>query len=174
MQPTADMVPKECRLNQSETASCLCALVAWRFPCSLAMTRDGELIQRQYFCHHADIICHPNSSYVTTKPYETSACGCNNDTIFHKKEQFSRFLPSAYVAWQRRSLGDAAKIARWRHWWIHHFSCIKVRFCVTVHYRYHRIKYYDCIIKWCSGIACDWCASLVFKIKLKTALSLVH
>ena len=61
------------------------------------MARDGELIQTQYFCHHADTVCHPNSSYVTTKLYETSACGCNNNTIF-QNELFSRFLPSTYVA----------------------------------------------------------------------------
>ena len=78
MQPKADMVHKECGFNQSETASCLCAREAWRFRCSPAMARDGELIQRQYFCYHANTICHPNSSYVTTKLYETSACGCND------------------------------------------------------------------------------------------------
>ena len=104
------------------------ARVAWRFSGSPAMARDGELIQTQYFCHHADTICHPNSSYVTTKLYETLECGCNNNTIF-QNELFSRFLPSTYVAWQRRSLGDAAKVARWRHWWINHFSCLKFRFC---------------------------------------------
>ena len=76
-------------------------------------------------------IFHPTSSYVTTKLYETSACGCNNNTIF-QKELFSRFPPSTYVAWQRRSLGDDAKVARWRHWWIQHFSCLKCRFCVLL------------------------------------------
>ena len=72
------------------------------------MARDDELIQTQYFCHHGDTICHPNSSYVTTKLYETSACECNNNTIF-QEELFLRFLPSTYVAWQHRSLGDAGK-----------------------------------------------------------------
>ena len=71
------------------------------------MARDGELIQTQYFCHHADTICHPNSSYVT-KIYEMSARECNNNMIF-QNELFQNFLPSTYVAWQRRSLGDAAK-----------------------------------------------------------------
>ena len=130
MQPKADIVPKECGFNQSETASCLCAHKAWCFRCSPAMARDGELIQTRYFCHHAATICRPSSSYVTTKLYETSACGCNNNTIF-QNELFLRFLPSTYVAWQCRSLGDAAKVAIWRHRWIHHFSCLKVRFCVT-------------------------------------------
>ena len=130
MQLKADMVPKDYGFNQSETASCLCMRVSRRFPCSPAMARDGELIQTQYFCHHANTIFHPNSSYVTTNLYETSACGCNNNMIF-QNELFSRFLPSTYVAWQRRSLGDAAKVARWQHWWIHNFSCLTFRFCVT-------------------------------------------
>ncbi len=73
---------------------------------------------------------HPNSSYTTTKLYETLACGCNNNTIF-QNELFSRFLPSTYVAWQRRSLGDGAKVARWRHWWIRHFSCLNLLLRVT-------------------------------------------
>ena len=154
MQQKADMVPKECRFNQSETAYCLCAREAWRFRCSPTMARDGELIQTQYFCHHVDTICHPNSSSVSTKLYETSAFGCNNNTIF-QNELFLRFLPSTYVAWQRRCLGDAAKVARWRHRWIHHFSCLIFRFCVTT-----VSKYYDHIVMWCSGIACDWSASL--------------
>ena len=26
------------------------------------MARDGEVIQRQHFCHHGDTICDPNST----------------------------------------------------------------------------------------------------------------
>ena len=63
------MVPKESGFNQSETASGKCAHVASRFPCSSAMARDGEVIQRQQFCHHGFTICHPKASYVTTKLY---------------------------------------------------------------------------------------------------------
>ena len=96
MQPKADMVPKECGFNQSEAASCLCARVALRIPGSPVMARDGELIQTQYFCHHAETICHPNSSYVTQKLYETLECGCSNNTIF-QNGLFSRFLPSTYL-----------------------------------------------------------------------------
>ena len=82
------MVPKDCGFNQSETACGLCACIASRFPCLPATARDGELFQTQHFFHHGDTICRPNSSYVTTKRYETSACECNNNTIFQKK-QFS-------------------------------------------------------------------------------------
>ena len=146
MQPKADMVPKECGFNQSQTASC----------CSPAMARYGELIQTQYFCHHADPICHPNSSYVTTKLYETSACGCNNNTIFWAiqvlRNAFFWKLDPFVTLFSRKSdtpthvryvtlewphseraiftfstidvCSLAAKVAKWRHRWIHHFSCL--------------------------------------------------
>ena len=46
------------------------------------MARDGEVIQRQHFCHHGDTVCHPKSGYLTTKHHETSTCGCNNNAMF--------------------------------------------------------------------------------------------
>ena len=46
------MVPKESGFNQSETASGKCTRVVRRFPCSSVTARDGEVIQRQHFCHH--------------------------------------------------------------------------------------------------------------------------
>ena len=42
-------------------------------------------------------------------------------------------------------------VARWRHCWIHYFASLKCHFYV---------KYYDYIVKWCSGIVCKWCLSL--------------
>ena len=57
---------------------------------------DGHLIQKQHFCHHGESICHTNSSYVASKLYGTSACGCNNNTVI-LKELFSSFLPSMYA-----------------------------------------------------------------------------
>ena len=60
------------------------------------MASDGEVIQRQHFCHHGDTICHPKSGYVTTKLHGTSTCGCNNNAMF-QAELFSRFLPSSYA-----------------------------------------------------------------------------
>ena len=129
MHPKVDMIHKECGFNQSETASCLRACVSWRFWCSPAMSGDGELIQTQYFCHHASHNF-PRKRYVTTKLDKMSACECTNNTIF-QNEVFSSFLPSTYVTCQRRSICDATKVARWRHWWIHHFSCLQLRFCIT-------------------------------------------
>ena len=109
------MVFKESRFNQSETACSLCVRIKWCFPCLPA--RDSELTQTQHFCHHLDIICHPNSSYVTTKLYETSACGYKNDTVI-QRELFSRFLPSTYAGHVGHALVTHAKVARWRHYWI--------------------------------------------------------
>ena len=60
------MVPKESGLNQSVAASGVCACKAWRFPCSPAVARDGEVIQIQHFYHHGDTTCHPKSGYVTS------------------------------------------------------------------------------------------------------------
>ena len=42
------------------------------FLCSPAMARDGEIIQRQHFCHYGDTICHPRPGCVTTKLHGTS------------------------------------------------------------------------------------------------------
>ena len=36
------------------------------------MARDGEIIQRQHFCHYGDTICQTMSGYVTTKLQGTS------------------------------------------------------------------------------------------------------
>ena len=47
--------------------------------------RDGKRVQIPHSCYHVETIRHPNSSYVTTKLYGTSACGCNNNTIFSKR-----------------------------------------------------------------------------------------
>ena len=55
------MVPKESGFN-----------IVRRFVCSHARARDGEIIQRQHFCHYGDTICHPRSGYLTTKLHEMS------------------------------------------------------------------------------------------------------
>ena len=90
------MVPKESGFNQSETASCLCACRVWRFLCSPAMARNGEIIQRQHFCHYGDTICHPSSGYVTTKLHGTSTADVT--MRYFQRGLFSRLLPSPYAA----------------------------------------------------------------------------
>ena len=59
------------------------------------MTRDGEVKQRQHLYHHGDTICHPKSSYVTTKLHGTSTCRCNNNAIFSDRAIFK--LPAVHV-----------------------------------------------------------------------------
>ena len=79
------MVPKESGFNQSAAASSMCARKARRFPGSSATMRDGKLLQMPHSCHHVEMIRHRNSSYVTTKLYRMSTCGCNINTIFSKR-----------------------------------------------------------------------------------------
>ena len=83
------MVPNESGFNQSVAASSMCARKARRFPCSPAVKSEGEVIQRQHFCHHGETICHPKSGYITTKLHGTSTCGCNNNAIFSDRAIFT-------------------------------------------------------------------------------------
>ena len=78
------MVPKESGFNQSVAASGMSHAKRDVFPGSIATLRDGKLVQMPHSSHHVETIRHPNSSYVTTKLYGTSTCGCNNNTIFSK------------------------------------------------------------------------------------------
>ncbi len=125
------MVPKESGFNQSETASGWYACLAWRFPCSSATARDGEVIQRQHFCHHGGTICHPKTSYVTTKLHGTSTCGCNNNAIFSDRAIFT--FPTVAVCRPRKTgrgkaLAVGAKLARWQRRWSHYVSSLQIRF----------------------------------------------
>ena len=81
---------------------CMPRMLAWRragldHACqSDNMAKDGEIIQRQHFCHYGVTICHPKSGYVTTKLHGTSTV----DAIiirYFQTELFSRFPPSSYA-----------------------------------------------------------------------------
>ena len=128
-----------------------CAHKVWRFPCSPATARYGEVIQRQYFCHHGGTICrHPKSSYVTTKLYGTSTCGCNIVIMrYFQTEPFSRFLPSPYAGHVGRgkALAVGARVARWYRCWIHYLNAFTNSFLPK-----YRAKYYDYSVKWLSEI----------------------
>ena len=90
------MVSKESGFNQSETASALMHSHRDVFQARLpAITRYGEVKQRQHFYHHGDAICHPKSGYVTTKQHGTSTCRYNNDAVFSDRAIFK--LPVVYV-----------------------------------------------------------------------------
>ena len=145
------MVSKECEFNQSETACGFCAGIAWCFPCLPATARDGELIRMQHSCHHVDIIRHPNSSYVTTKLYGTSKCVCNNYTIFSERTIFTFPTVDIYVG-----------LAATKPWWFKmaaQFNSLFFVFNISFLPKY-LVKYYDYIVKWCSGIQCNWCVSM--------------
>ena len=65
------------------------------------------------------------------------------------------------LAWQWSGLGDACQSAKMAPLLNSlFFPCLKFRCCV---------RYYDYIVKWCSGIVCNWCVSL--DIALILALS---
>ena len=88
----------------------------------------------------------------------TSTCGCNNNTIF-QRELFSRFLASTYaggtLAWQRQSLGDVCQSRNMATLLNSLISVFKISFLPNF-----RAKYYDYIVKMCSGVACNCCVSL--------------
>ena len=150
MLPKAEMVPKECGFNQSETACGLCARIAWRFPYSPAMPRDGELIEMQHSCLHVDIIRHPNSSYVTTKLYGTSTCGCNNNTIF-SEGPISTFPTVDVCQAHWPGSGEALVIhcqgGKMAALLNSLFFVLNISFLPK-----YRVKYDGYIVKWCSGI----------------------
>ena len=76
------------------------------------------LVQMPHSCYHVETIRHHNSSYVTTKLHGTSACGCNNNTIFSKTAILT-FL-TVDVCRARQPGGGLAlimhpKVAIWRY-----------------------------------------------------------
>ena len=105
--------------------------------------RDGEHIEMQHSCHHLDIIRNPNSSYLTTKLYATSTCGCNNNTIVSERKMFT--FPTVDVCRARwPGSGEAlvihAKVEWWQHCWIHYFSCLRFPFCQTCSF-WHQVDF---------------------------------
>ena len=94
------------------------------------MGRDGEVKQRQHFYHHGDTICHPESGYVTTKLHGTSTCRRNNNAIW----------PLQSIAGGCQSSDMAALL-----------NSLSFAFANSFLPKY-RVKYYDYIVKWCSGV----------------------
>ena len=129
----------------------------------------------QYSCHHIDTIRHPNSSYVTTKLYGTSTCGSNNNTIFSERHIFTfsyrRRMPGT-LTWQLQSLGDSCQ-PKWKDVDTIEFIIFRIKFFFLPKYR---VKYYDDVVKWCSGIysvlVCiagyNYCLNFSFKQTLQS------
>ena len=120
--------------------------------------RDGKLLQMPHSCHHVETIRHPNSSYVTTKLYRTSTCGCNINTIFSKNSYFNvshrRCMPRT-LSWRLAGLAHACQSGNMAMLLTSLLFVFEISFLPK-----YRVNYYDYIIKWCFGILCNWCVSL--------------
>ena len=112
------------------------------------MESDGKVIQRQHFCHHGGTICHPKSGYVTTKLYGTSTADATIMRSF-PTELFSRFLPAPYPShiWPRQSIGGLCQSSEMAAL----LNSLSFAFTNSFLPKY-RVKYYDYIAKWWSGI----------------------
>ena len=62
------------------------------------------------------------------------------------------------VAWQRQGLGDACQSDKMATL----LNSLFLEFQIS--FLNYRVKYFDFIVKWCSRIACNWCASMDFGI----------
>ena len=90
-------------------------------------------------------MCHPKSSYVTTKLNGISTCGCNNNAIFSDSNfhvSYHRCMP-ATLNWPRQSIGSSVIAAL--------LNSLSFAFTNSFLPKY-RVKYYDYVIKWYSGI----------------------
>ena len=146
MQPKAEMVPNELESTNHIQYSGY----AWRSPYLLTTARYDKLTKMQHFCNHGYAIYDPNA---TTKLYAKSACGCNNNMPFRKTYVHVSYSRTCYPD-SGQALAMYAKVLRWRHRWIHYFSCLKCRFCLNT------VWNNTSVVKCCSGKACNWCVSL--------------
>ena len=80
MQPKADMVPKECGFNPSETAGLPKHAQSMTFS-RLACNGKGWLYKRSIFFHHADTICYPN--YIKRWNLDVTIIRSFRTTYFH-------------------------------------------------------------------------------------------
>ena len=55
---------------------------------------------------------------------------------------------------------DVCSLAAQKPWWLRKSMNSSFFVFKISPLRNYRVKYYDYIVKWCSGIACDWSASL--------------
>ena len=110
---------------------------------------DGEVKQRQFFYHHGDTICHPRSGYVTTKLHGTSTCRCKNNAIFSNSNfhvSYRCCMPATLI-WTPQSIAGGCQTSEMAALLNSLFFAFTNSFLPK-----YRVKYYDYIIKWCSGI----------------------
>ena len=115
------------------------------------MARDGEVKQRQYFCHHGDTICHPksckcNKTNCTEHLHAVlSTCRCNNNAIFSDRAIFKFPEVNINLA-AARSLGSSCQTGKMAALLNSLFFVFKIVFVPK-----YRVIHYDYIAKWCSG-----------------------
>ena len=114
------------------------------------MGRDVEVKQRQHFYHHGDTICHPKSGYVTTKLRGTSTCRRNNNAIFSDRAIFTfptgARIPATLI-WPLQSIAGGCQRSEMAAL----LNSLSFAFANSFLPKY-RVKYYDYIVKWCSGV----------------------
>ena len=120
------------------------------------MGRDGEVKQRHHFYHHGDTICHPMSGYVTTKLRGTSTCRRNNNAKFSDRAIFT--IPTGAVSQPPTLISPLQSIAGGcqSSEMAALLNSLSFAFANSFLPKY-RVKYYDYIVKWCSGVQCNWC-----------------
>ena len=86
------------------------------------MGRDGEVKQRQHFYHHGDTICHPKSG------------------------SYRRRIPATLI-WPLKSIAGGCQSSEMAAL----LNSLSFAFPNSFLPKY-RVKYYDYIVKWCSGV----------------------
>ena len=75
----------------------------------------------------------------------------------------------ATLARQRPRLGDACQNGKMATLLNSIFFVFEMLFPPN-----YRVKYYDYIVKWCSGITCNWCVSLDIAVILALPCDITH
>ena len=113
------------------------------------MGKDGEVKHRQHFYHHEDTICHTKSGYVTTKLHGTSTCRRNNNATFSDGAMFTfpTGAVSSHLIWPLQSIAGGCQSSEMAAL----LNSLSFSFANSFLPKY-RVKYYDYIVKWCSGV----------------------
>ena len=101
-------------------------------------------------------MCLSNSSYMssdtkytTTKLYGTLPNRCNDNAVIQRKTIFT--IPSpCTLTWQGSCTGDACESGNIAKLLNSLLSVVNISFLLT-----NRVKYYDYVVKWCNGAACN-------------------
>ena len=147
------MVPKESGFNQSEMASGKCALRVWQFS--------------MLACHGKGCWSYTKASFLSSRRHNlpSKVKLCNNQTVrnvymwmqqwcdlFRQSNihvSYRHRIP-ATIIWPRQSLGGGCQSSEMAAL----FNSLSFAFTNPFLPKY-RVKYFDYIVKWCSGIWCN-------------------